>query len=252
MKYEVEYYCLSHIGKIRKNNQDNFFCNGSYMAAENNGTVELLRGSVDSADNAVFCVFDGMGGEERGEIAAYLAAKKMSEIFSKEEQETDFIHYCKEANREICLSTAEQQLTSMGTTMAALMFRKKDVLLCNIGDSKIFLVSDDTLQQISYDHVSVSVNGRKPPLTQNLGVPEDEMTLAPYIATGEYHHKDIYLICSDGLTDMVETDRIKEIIDTTPHNEACNALLQEALQNGGKDNITIVLLCIKKKKFLNF
>lgn len=252
MGYEIKYYCLSHVGKIRKNNQDNFYCNGQYMEFENRGTAELICGTVQASDDAIFSVFDGMGGEEHGEIAAYLAAKKMSECAMEQDEEAYFMKYSREANQAICDGTSERQLSSMGTTMATLLFRKKGVTLCNIGDSKIFLLSDDTLQQISYDHVSVSVNGRKPPLTQNLGIPEDELILSPYIASGEYHNKDVYLICSDGLTDMVEIEKIKEIIDTFPENEACNVLLQEAINNGGKDNITIILLYIKRKKLLNF
>lgn len=252
MGYEIKYYCVSHVGKIRKNNQDNYFCNGQYMEANNNGTEELLCGTIQALDDAVFCVFDGMGGEEHGEIAAYLAAKKMSEYSVEQDGDTFFTEYCKEANQAICEDTSERQICSMGTTMAALLFRKKGVTLCNIGDSKIFLLSGSTFQQISYDHVSVPVNGRKAPLTQNLGIPEDELTLAPYIASGEYHNKDVYLICSDGLTDMVDSEKIKAIIDEVPESEACNVLLQEALNNGGKDNITIILLYIKRKKLLNF
>ncbi len=251
MGYEIEFYCLSHIGKVRKNNQDNFYCNGQVMEAENNGTADIICGTVEASEDAIFSVFDGMGGEEHGEIAAYLAAKTMCDYALEQDVDEYFKHYCKEANRTICVETREREMTSMGTTMAALLFRKKGVTLCNIGDSKIFLLSDDEFQQISYDHVSVPINGRKPPLTQNLGIPEDELYLSPYIAGGEYHNKDVYLICSDGLTDMVETDRIKGIITTTPKEEACNALLQEALNNGGKDNTTIILLYVKRKKFLN-
>lgn len=251
MGYEIKYYCLSHVGKVRKNNQDNFFCNGQLMEAENKGTEEMICGTAEASDNAVFCVFDGMGGEERGEIAAYLATKTMAECAVERGAGDYFQQFSKEANRAICVDTRERELTSMGTTMAALLFRKKGVTLCNIGDSKIFLLSGASFQQISYDHVSVSLNGRKAPLTQNLGIPEDEMILAPYIAGGEYHNKDVYLICSDGLTDMVENDRIKDILEKVPKEEACDALLQEALNNGGKDNITIILLYVKRKKFLN-
>lgn len=247
MRYEIEYYCTSHVGKIRKNNEDNFFCNGHYMEAENNGTSEVIHGVVDSSENAFFVVFDGMGGEECGEMAAHLAAKTLSDSSFENDMDAFLDAYCQKANQEICNYTKEHQLFSMGSTVALLSFQKKGITLCNIGDSKIFLLSGNELQQISYDHVTASGNGRKALLTQKLGMPEDELTLTPYIAGGEYHNKDIYLICSDGLTDMVPNERIREIIQKSPQDTVCNELLQQALENGGKDNITFIILFIKRK-----
>lgn len=252
MGYEIEYYCVSHIGKLRKNNQDNFYCNGTYMESENNGTQEMLHGVVNASDNSIFGVFDGMGGEQRGEMAAYIAVKSLSEHSFSIPPETFFEQFCTDANREICSYTKENNLFSMGTTMATLLFQKNEVALCNVGDSKIFLLSGTEFQQISFDHVAFSINGKKAPLTQNLGIPENELVISPYIASGEYHNKDVYLICSDGLTDMVDNNRIKELLETTRQEETCNALLHEAIENGGKDNITIVLLYIKRKKIFGF
>ena len=250
MGYKIEYYCISHIGKLRKNNQDNFFCNGIYMDAENDGTTEIIHGIANDSENTIFGVFDGMGGEQKGEMAAYIAVKSMAEHHFSDNPEIFFEQYCTDANSEICSYTTENALFSMGTTMATLLFQKNGVTLCNVGDSKIFLLSGNDFQQISFDHVAFSINGKKAPLTQNLGIPETELVIAPYIASGEYHNKDVYLICSDGLTDMVDNNRIKELLETTRQEETCDALLHEAIENGGKDNITIILLYIKRKKIL--
>ena len=135
----------------------------------------------------------------------------------------------------------------MGTTAAMLVFAEKEVVLCNIGDSKIFRLCDGTLEQISKDHVAVSAFGVKPPLSQNLGIPPNELVIDPYLARGPYNDGDIYLICSDGLTDMVSVDEITEVLVSKPIEEAITLLLDKALANGGKDNTTIILCKIERQ-----
>ena len=75
MKYVVRYSCVSHRGRKRSLNQDNFICDGRYMQVKMDETEFPLTGSVTNQSASVFGVFDGMGGEERGEMAAYIAAK---------------------------------------------------------------------------------------------------------------------------------------------------------------------------------
>lgn len=246
MEYSIEYFCVSHKGNLRSTNQDNFYCLNEYMSSDNNGSDGVINGVARSINSPIFAVFDGMGGEECGEVAAYIAAKKLSECKFEDTSHLELLQYCKIANDEICIYTADNSLVSMGTTAAILMFAQKSILLCNIGDSKIFRFTDGVLQQISYDHVSISAFGTKPPLTQNLGIKEDELIISPYTATGEYHNNDIYLICSDGLTDMVSNEDIGNILNSSQKENSADLLLQKALENGGKDNITLILLYISK------
>lgn len=247
MEYSIEYFCVSHKGNLRSTNQDNFYCFNEYMPYDNNGSDGVINGVACSEDNPIFAVFDGMGGEECGEVAAHIAAKQISECKFKDTSHVGLLQYCKKVNEEICQYMSDNSLFSMGTTAAILMFAKKKILLCNIGDSKIFRFTDGVLQQISYDHLSVSAFGTKPPLTQNLGIKEDELIISPYTATGEYHNKDIYLICSDGLTDMVSNEDIGNILNGSKKENSANLLLQKALENGGKDNITLILLYVSKE-----
>lgn len=248
MNYSIDYFCTSHIGNLRSVNQDNFICVSKYIDSENNKTVDMISGSIHSSMNPVFGVFDGMGGEECGEVASYIAAKRIAGYSFDGNPEQNLFEYCKVANAEICSYTDEHSLTSMGTTAAILLFAKKKIYLCNIGDSKIFRLSQGELNQISYDHISVSAYGTKPPLTQNLGIKETELIISPYIAHGDYQDHDIYLICSDGLSDMVDMVEIKEILMTREKKNAAQVLLQKALEHGGKDNITILLLYIAKER----
>lgn len=247
MRYNISYSCISHIGKIRSINQDNFICAGRYLADGKGDMRFPLCGKVTSASPALFGVFDGMGGEECGEIASFIAAKTAASAVLTKNGVSDMLMLCKNSNAAICDYTEKNRLSSMGTTAAMLLFNKKDIILCNIGDSKIIRFSDSEAQQISKDHIAVSAFGTKPPLSQNLGIPEGEMTIEPYISRGAYKSGDKYLICSDGLTDMVFPEDIRKTVNSYDINTACKELLKAALQNGGKDNVTIMLFEIRKK-----
>ena len=97
------------------------------------------------------------------------------------------------------------------------------------------------------DHVTVAAFGVKPPLSQNLGIQPTELVIDPYFARGPYNDGDIYLICSDGLTDMVTSEEISKILTSAEVlNNAIEKLLEKALTNGGRDNVTIVLCKIER------
>ena len=247
MHYIISYSCISHIGNVRKINQDNLICDGHYIDLSDASIDFPLCGSRISDDIPVFGIFDGMGGEERGEIASYIAAKDASELVIGKDATIDLSQFCHKANDDICVYAQKNDVSAMGTTAAMLVFTNKDVVLCNIGDSKIFRLCEGILEQISKDHLAVSAFGVKPPLSQNLGIPPSEMIIEPYLARGEYNDGDIYLICSDGLTDMVPSDEITEVIISKSIDEASVLLLEKALARGGKDNTTIILCKVERQ-----
>lgn len=247
MHYKIHYSCLSHIGNVRSINQDNFICDGRYMDMGDTPIEFPLCGTKTSKDISVFGIFDGMGGEECGEIASYIASKAATEIAIGKDATADLSRFCHKANNDICDYATLHEVSAMGTTAAMLAFTEKEVVLCNIGDSKIFRLCNGTLEQISMDHVAVAAFGVKPPLSQNLGIPPNELVIDPYIARGPYNGGDIYLICSDGLTDMVSVDEITEVLASNPIEAAITQLLEKALANGGKDNTTIILCKIERQ-----
>lgn len=248
MAYEIEYRCVSHIGKIRRQNQDNFVCLNAMQHYTAKGTEQEIRGLAHTEKGATFAVFDGMGGEECGEMAAYIAAETLANGHLGLGGTQNMTDYCSLANRKICGYADTHKISSMGTTAAILHFVEDTIWLCNIGDSKVFVLSPHQFRQISQDHVSTPIYGRKPPLSQNLGIPESELLLEPYIACGECSDSIRYLICSDGLTDMVSNERIEEILRNTADEAVGDALLREALNNGGRDNITFILLRVRKRQ----
>lgn len=192
MNYNILYSCVSHVGKIRRINQDNIICGGFYMQMNGEYNKFPLCGEVSSKTPSVFGVFDGMGGEEHGEIASYIAAKNAASLNPGNDAVAALSRFCNKTNKDICDYTNDNGISAMGTTAAMLCFTSKGITLCNIGDSRIFRFCKGILEQISTDHVATAAYGVKPPLSQNLGIPPTELIIEPYFAQGAYNDGDIY------------------------------------------------------------
>lgn len=246
MGYRISYAALSHRGNFRPRNQDNFLCAQAYLPSENRGTPTPLTGRLSSGKRPLFGVFDGMGGEEKGEVAAFLAAEAAARTRIGPDPREDLRHLCLRANDAIYDCTAALGLRAMGTTAALVTFADREAHLCNLGDSRIFRLRSGQLTQLSQDHVLPGVRGRKPPLTQYLGMSPEETALEPYVITERIRGGDLYLLCSDGLTDMLPEDEIRDILRAAPPADAAAQLLRQALSRGGKDNITLILCKISR------
>lgn len=248
MNYKIQYSCCSHKGRVRRINQDNYICNGEYYEMTKDSSPILLKGCVSSEESPVFGVFDGLGGEECGEIASLIAAKCGTEIILGKDPVGALLDFCEEGNARICDYAQENQVSAMGTTAAMLAFSEDAIALCNIGDSKVFRLTDNKIEQLSQDHYGVGAYNRKPPLSQCLGIPPAEIIIEPYVAKEHCRNGDIYLICSDGLTDMVTTEEILGIIQNSPFKMSVESLISKALEHGGKDNITVILCRLEEEK----
>jgi len=252
MGYAIELAILCDTGKRRHTNQDNFWYAGKFLESENNGLTPPIAESIDNTNTPILAVFDGMGGERYGEVAAYVAAKALDEA-TKPGIGDDLSRFladaCTSMNNAVCAYAESNKVGRMGSTAAIIAFGKKKVHVCNLGDSGIFLRDSKNLTQISQDHVVQVPNLKKFPLSQHLGVHEEEFTIEPHLATGDYNSGDRYLICTDGLTDMVPFEEIDSIL-TQGLNvaETADLLMEKALEYGGKDNITIILCEVKRKK----
>lgn len=247
MKYEISYICLSDQGRLRHVNQDNYVCfNTMKNSIDQSATA---KGTVINGTRTVFAVFDGMGGEEKGEVAAELAAKALLGFDSKNKPVEALSVYCDKANRMIA-DYAEEHSIITGTTAAIILFDLDEIYICNIGDTRIYRCSKGKLKQISKDHVMPGPYDMKSALSQNLGIDESIMTIEPYFAKGRYSSLDRFLICSDGLTDMVSEADIESVLKSKPLEEAAKTLMNMALEHGGIDNITILICEIKGKESL--
>lgn len=249
MRFSFDAACGCDMGKVRKNNEDNFFFDGKCLELDNQGLRNTACFSDALKNGLCLAVFDGMGGENFGEVASFTAARtiqsitrSLSDYFISERKYLQKLtmqlnHAIVEKKKELCTERC-------GSTMVALYFSSGYVYTCNIGDSRAYRLRDGEFLQLSVDHVEKRPEGthRKAPLTQHLGIDPEDMQIEPYIAKGKIAKGDIYLLCSDGLTDMLTNFEISDILMTCEEQTECvHKLVQSALEHGGRDNITVIV-----------
>ena len=203
----------------------------------------------------VFVVADGMGGAQAGEVASRIAADAFEEGNPTDMPPEAYLEaVTREANRQINeLARRDKERSGMGTTLTAAMVVGDELSLAHVGDSRAYLFRDDDLRQLTTDHSLVEELRRQGRLTREeaaahpqrsiitraLG-PEPEVQVDT--ATFPARDGDVVLLCSDGLTSMVEDERIREIIAAAGGlGDAARTLVSEANRRGGRDNITVVI-----------
>ena len=252
MIYMLEAACGCNTGRVRGNNEDNFYFSGFHLQSDNAGLTEIESYQRLLKSGTGFAVFDGMGGGDFGELASYEAAKHMYEVFESFEKPKsvhDFLKtMCLNMNRKVFAKEQEMNNFRMGSTVAGIYFQRGYAYVFNLGDSRVYCLRDNEFMQISCDHSDAQylkqkgITSRKPRLTQYLGIDPEELQLEPYITKLKFKKGDRYLLCSDGLTDMLTNFDIAEILLNYGSVKNCtNYLIQSALDNGGKDNVTAIL-----------
>lgn len=240
---------VSHKGEVRGNNEDNFYVMGTVLPLLHEGTEGILEFQVEPEGQAAAAVFDGMGGEAAGELASFTAADKMKElsgqrIFSEESVK----ELCADLNRSVTEAAEKEKYTQIGTTAVLFFTKGNQYIMGNVGDSPFYLFRKGKLTLLSEAHVSrlplelQGFLGRKPALTQFLGMGDEEVRMEPFVKKGTCMPGDRVLLCSDGLTDMAEEKEIENILREEKETVRCvERLLETALDQGGRDNITIIL-----------
>jgi len=254
--FRIECSAITYIGLVRENNEDNYYINGKYKADCNVDT----EGFVDrkQRDSYLYAVCDGMGGESFGELASMLAVKSLAEYQLTDIRGT-ISGYIRKANKLICDEIVKNNGIRSGTTLALLYIYDNKAISYNIGDSRIYLLRDGDLYLLSEDHTEaqrlVKMGIIKPEeagshksrnkLTQHFGIFPDELVIEPFVSEEvKLRKNDIFLLCSDGLTDMVSEDDIADILslegkDTT---DMVKKLASKTQENGSKDNVTIIVV----------
>lgn len=240
--------CGCHVGKVRTNNEDNFLFDGHILRQNNHGLERGLT-CVQSLKKPFCCgVFDGMGGEAHGEVAAYIAAKTLKGYVARSRWRPFTLEdFCLAANRRVCAQARKLSAGMIGATVAVVRFIGETAQIVNVGDSKVFLLRDGTLTQVSQDHTdkafleSQGITKRKPRLTQHLGIEPSEMVIEPYRVDIALQPRDRFLLCSDGLTDMVKAEDIQRTMtEAGSMEQAVRTLVRTAMDAGGKDNTTVI------------
>lgn len=261
MCLKIEGAVVTHVGNVRSGNEDNYYLFGNYRY--DTAIRQKRESKTVLAQQMAAAVYDGMGGEEAGEMASYLAVKECMPC-ALDEMDAQIRRQISAANMAVCREIKHRGTGRMGTTIAALYMDENTAISCNVGDSRCYTMHKGILRQISVDDSEARAmvemgllspeNARSSKswhkLTQHLGVSPDEFIIEPHIsAPMRMETGDIFLLCSDGLTDMVMDETIGEILSSTGSAmQQADTLVETALENGGRDNITVVVLHVKSSK----
>jgi len=234
--YELYAYGLSDIGCVRKNNED------------------VWRALVDER---FFVLADGMGGYKAGEVAAREAVDALSTLFKQAFHKVDAMnleeakYFIKRSVQEVntlvhLRARARHDWKGMGTTLCCLQLHSQGVICSHVGDSRIYLYRKQRLTQLTRDHSLAkkqSTEGCRHVITKAIGT---EPKVTPSVKALDLKLNDIYLLCSDGLTDMVSKETIELILQNEETIElAAHALVSEAKRAGGYDNVSLVLVQVR-------
>ncbi len=235
-------YALTDIGKTRKVNQDALF-----SSTEPVGNLSNL-----------FIVADGMGGHQAGDFASHYLIEHFPE-FIKDSTENEPVAVLREAieavNMELySLSTRHEELAGMGTTLVAASIQDDILYVANVGDSRLYQIENAGIKQITRDHSYVEAMvslGRMNRGSQEYEANKNIITRAVGISRCveadffevPLNPGDYVLLCSDGLTNMVDNSAIyRMVLLPGSLDTKVRALAALANQNGGKDNIAVVLV----------
>jgi len=241
---------ISDVGKAREKNED------SYTIIEDDKFL-------------VLSVADGMGGHNAGDRASKIASETIKKIFSKEkkslwENEIDEIELLKltfkECNDKIFTTATEiKEYHGMGTTLTICIINKdnKKIFVGNVGDSRFYIINTikDEIKKITKDHSLVEEmikneeisreeafnHPKKNIITRALG-PDKKVDVDIFFA--ELNIKDILLLCTDGLTNHIKDNEIKELI-LDKNKKSLDFLIEEVNKRGGSDNTTIIMLIVE-------
>ena len=206
----------------------------------------------------IFLVADGMGGHRAGGYASSCAVETIlqeAETCPEEEVEQILTRAIRRANEVIAHRAGEdERFAGMGTTVVAACLKQEELIAANVGDSRLYVVHDDSIEQVTEDHSLVQemvkygginreearVHPNKNIITRAVGLEED---LQVDCFRRTLRRGERVLLCSDGLTDMLEDEQIRRIIDKNRDvRSAAQALVKAANDNGGRDNIAVIVI----------
>jgi protein phosphatase len=252
-KYDLVTSLLSDVGCVRELNEDS----GACVCPDDAG----LRASK----GVLAIVADGMGGHSAGEVASGLAIEVIKRAYyeDSDEPQSALKKAFQEANREIYKAAEkDESKKGMGTTCTALVLQNGTAISAHVGDSRLYLVREGNIYLMTEDHSAVMemVKAGAITLEQARHHPDKNVILRamgshPEVEVATWQEPfpvkagDSFLVCSDGLYDLVEDEEIKQIVMINNPHAACQNLIALAKERGGHDNITVVITSLKPEGY---
>ncbi|GAB2596293.1 hypothetical protein GCM10027168_31370 [Streptomyces capparidis] len=235
---------LSHPGLLRERNEDSLVVGPWTLCGTVTENPQTFLFPVGTP--LVAAVADGLGGHPGGEVASALVVRRLATlgpVLDAEEPVREALEGC---NRAVfAAADAGPGLTAMGTTVAGAVLLPESLLVFNVGDSRVFAMSDDEgLRRLSVDDSPPLAPGQRTTsvVTQSLGGSPEFTGVTPHVRTVPLTPGTRYLVCSDGLTDPVPEETVEAVLREHGDGRAAFELWKAAIDAGGPDNITLALV----------
>ena len=233
----------SRVGCIRSNNEDMVLAYDKFVRSDAYRTEFL----TENTERFVIALADGMGGHRAGEVASEETLNSLKffindiprglSIGEFDETMLEWLQYINNTiNRR---GHSDPSLLEMGTTLVAVIYYCGKYFWLNCGDSRLYRLRDGKLTQISTDHSLSNAKGEKKHsnvITNCIGAGCKDSYLDLFEFTGDFKSGDTYMLCSDGLNDMVNDDVIEQLMN---EGSSANRLCEEAIEAGGFDNVSV-------------
>lgn len=238
----------SRVGCVRNNNEDMVFAYDKFVRSEAYQTEFM----TENVDRFVIALADGMGGHLAGEVASADTLENLrffvsdmpkglsvSEVNKAMEVWLESIH-------KIITSKghADPSMEGMGTTLVAVIYYEGKYFWINCGDSRLYRLRDGKLAQLTTDHSLNTLRGEKRHsniITNCIGAGCKHTYMDMVEFTDDFRHGDVYMVCSDGLSDMVSDDVIEQMMI---NGVSANRLCEAAIENGGFDNVSVCVFSV--------
>ena len=265
----IKFCAKTDIGLKRKKNDDFFLC-----------VNDPSRGIDVKRLGRMFAVADGMGGHPAGDMASKIACDTLKESYYDVSGLAGLVYSCisalscrpvlkrlkqafDEAHKKISIFECNNvDCEGLGTTLSVMVIKGRKFTIAHVGDSRIYrlrnhglklLTRDDTFVQDLVDSGDLSrEDAKKDPMRHILMQAMGQGFDSVYTRCGTIQAGDVFLLCSDGLHDMVADEGIKEVLEMdVPLNDVCSMLVERALEGGGRDNVTVVVAGYMKQEHGN-
>jgi protein phosphatase len=239
----------SRVGNVRSNNEDMILAYDKYIRSDIYQTVL----APDNLDRFVVAVADGMGGHNAGEVASEMVMQNLKFYFNdlpkgmtSGELEVAMNDWMQTIDQTVnARGRINKSQVDMGTTLVALLYYGNRYFWLNCGDSRLYRLRDANLEQLTTDHSLINENGEKKHsniITNCIGAGCEDTFIDMIEFTDEFQVGDTYVLCSDGLNDMVPDEIIREML---LNGATANTLCEEAISAGGFDNVSVCVLRVE-------
>ncbi len=231
--YYIEDYCVVSKGIVPLENQDNIFVNGLSLVSNNNGLHNYKLHHTLTTQGLCYAVFDGIGGLERGEYASLVSVQILASCYQKR----NLKDITTKINQTLYQIKKDEKI-DLGAVGSVIKIEKNKLMINQVGDCPIYILRNNKFYKYIEKKTNSNLLDNYLGKDENVRMVEEKITLK---------NNDKILICSDGLTNEVGDLEIEYILSSSQDvSYITNKLLNYALMNGGKDNVSIITLKVRK------